>query len=166
MARAGGAEQQTGEQWQGQCGATKELHKVPAKELTPEVGEEITRTASQFPEKGEDARGDTPLSRQVSAACTQAHARAAGGRAPQGEQRGHVPTEPPAPPCLACPLACPDPLPLTRAHPCGQWFLLHSRHYYPEQEDLFGLGQLPPKQPCPNGKAFPAKAPMQVKCSH
>ncbi|XP_049669637.1 WAS/WASL-interacting protein family member 2-like [Accipiter gentilis] len=39
---------------EGQHGAAKELHKVPAKQLTPEIGEEITRTVPQLPAKGED----------------------------------------------------------------------------------------------------------------
>lgn len=54
---------------EGQHGAAKELHKVPAKQLTPEIGEEITRTVPQLPAKGEDVRGDTPPPPPVSAAC-------------------------------------------------------------------------------------------------
>lgn len=94
----------------GQRGAAKELHKVPVKQLTPEVGEEITRTAPQLPAKGEDARGDTPPPPPVSAACAQADARAAGGRAARGEQRGHVPTEPPASPTPRLPSGQPCPI--------------------------------------------------------
>lgn len=119
-----GAEEQESD-GEGQRGAAKELHKVPVKQLTPEIGEEITRTTPQLRAKGEDARGDTPPPPPpVSAACAQADARAAGGRAAWASRGDVSPQRPQLPLRLACPLA--------RARPRGRWLPLHSRHYCPE----------------------------------
>lgn len=119
-----GAEEQESD-GEGQRGAAKELHKVPVKQLTPEIGEEITRTTPQLRAKGEDARGDTPPPPPpVSAACAQADARAAGGRAAWASRGDVSPQRLQLPLRLACPLA--------RARPRGRWLPLHSRHYCPE----------------------------------
>lgn len=142
----------------GQCGAAKELHKALAKQLTPETGEEITRTMSHFPAK-EDTRGDTrchPWFQQLVHEMMQA--RAAGGRDGPGRAEGTCPHRGSSIPCQPHPITSGQGMSLqmmTDAALIPDTIVQNKKLFYAK------LSQ-PPDQPHLSSRVPPAQASMHA----